>query len=114
MSIQVVLNKINKLLLEIKERLKVGNFDLPLIRCKWKFDFDKKTLVRSDPLGIMFKKSNISLVLRIVEILSIVRELLTNNKYITKRNLYYQLVKYYAYYAILDSDLMMICDSLKL
>lgn len=93
--------------------MKTGNFDLPLIKCSWKFDFDKKTLVRAEPLGITFKKNNISLTLRIVEILTIVRDLLTNNKYITKRNLYYQLVKYYAYYAILDQDLLIICDTLK-
>ena len=113
MSLSTVLQKITKLLLEIKLCLKTGKFNLPLIRCSWKFDFDKKTLVRADPINIVFKKSNITLVLRIVEILTIVRDLLSNNKYITKRNLYYQLVKYYAYYAILDHDLHIICDSLK-
>jgi len=44
----------------------------------------------------------------------IVRNLLINNKFITKRNLYYQLLKYYPYYLILDNDLMIICDSLKI
>lgn len=37
-----------------------------------------------------------------------------NNKFITKRNLYYQLIKYYQSYMMLDDDLLIICDSLKL
>lgn len=44
----------------------------------------------------------------------IVRSLLLNNKFITKRNLYYQLIKYYQSYMVLDDDLLVICDSLKL
>jgi hypothetical protein len=71
-------------------------------------------MVRRHPIPIVFKKSSVSYILRVVEILMIVRSLLLNNKFITKRNLYYQLVKYYQSYMVLDDDLLVICDSLKL
>lgn len=49
MSVSIVLQKINKLLMSIKHCLRTGDFELPLIKCSWKFDFNKKTLVRADP-----------------------------------------------------------------
>ncbi len=114
MSVQVTLRKINKLLLEIKKCLKTGQFELPLVRCSREFNFSRKIMSRRDPTPITFKKTSVSTVLRVVQILTIVHNLLLNSKFITKRNLYYQLVKYYPYYGILDGDLQMICDSMKI
>jgi DNA topoisomerase VI subunit A len=61
----------------------------------------------------MFRSNIIEEILRLVEILTIVRNLLLNNKFITKRNLYYQLVKYYKHYITIDSDITVICDTLR-
>ena len=44
----------------------------------------------------------------------IVKYLLLENKFITKRNLYYQLVQYYLHYSVIDDDILILTDTLKM
>ena len=44
----------------------------------------------------------------------IIKYLLLENKFITKRNLYYQLIQYYLNYSLIDDDILILTNTLKI
>lgn len=85
---------------------------LPLYNFQEKFNFETFQYESVPIKQIELNNFSLDLVLRILEIALVCLKNLQNNMAITKRNLYYQLSKYYKDYAVIDSDIKIICQSL--
>ena len=85
---------------------------LPLCRTVHEYCFKDHKFKEKQKIPLIFNCKTIFLVLRILEICVICQNNILEEKYITKRNLYYQLAKYYDDYAQIDEDIAIICQSI--